>query len=118
MHQLWQNQNLRCLLPINFNFDGAEFNITGYELRGDSTSRPKFSMKSSKAVVCDQVYVLYNGANETKWISMHPFVVAEPAIAPNTWKIIILDSVGDNKDGMITGEEPIYYVDILSLIHI
>ena len=112
--QFWQTINFQILIPSNLHFDGKYFTVTGNEIKGDSVSLPLFSFNTSEAVVCDKVY-LYSRGSKIELVCLHPFVIGEPAMEPNNWRVFIYDTLKKFRGKThLIGDEQILYTDLWS----
>jgi CheY-like chemotaxis protein len=112
--KIWRNLSLQIFLPLNLHFDGTEFQVRGHALVGDSIALPKFTVKTSQPVICDQPYLLTEGVAGGQWINLFPFISIESAVEPNAWQVLIFGGLTDRYAQALTGEEPICYIDIWS----
>lgn len=113
--KLWQNLNLQIFLPVSLHFDGTRFQVSGHALVGDSVALPKFAMQATRPVICDQPYLLAEEGSEDQWVNLFPFISVESAVEPNAWQVSIFDGLRmDRNAQVLTGTEPIRYIDIWS----
>lgn len=113
--RLGQNLNLQVFLPLSLHFDGTKFQIEGHALAGASIALPKFAVQTTKPMICNQPYFLAKEISGNQWVNLFPFISVESAVEPNAWQISIFDGVRvDRNVQMLTGTEPIRYIDIWS----
>jgi CheY-like chemotaxis protein len=114
IEKIWISLSFGCIHIDGQRFNGANFQIYGQKLIGDSSSLSSVSINSSIPLITDHVYLINNCKNEDyACIDLHPFIISYLGLEPSSWEILMYDCVRSNTPKPVDNSN-IQYINLWS----